>query len=100
MKANTFFRKSELMFTIGLALMLICAFKEEELPVKYYKSIGWVCTYIFAIGLLRKLQIFFRRTPKVKPKKGKQERKRKDMNKTLDIVDDLETPGKYDTQFT
>ncbi len=64
-KANTYFRKSELMFVAGVALMLICAYKEDELPVTFHKSIGWICTFIFAAGLLRKLQIFFRKTPKV-----------------------------------
>ena len=63
-KANTFFRKSELMMVLGFILMLIVAFKGDELPVNFHKTIGWVCTYIFAIGLLRKLQIFFRKNPK------------------------------------
>ena len=57
------------MFIIGFTMMIIIAVKEDEIPLVLHKSLGWVCTYIFAIGLIRNLQIFYRKSSPLKPKK-------------------------------
>merc|ERR1712110_798059 len=64
---------AELMFVIGLTLLLIVAFKQDELSLDVHTTIGWVITFTFAFGWLRMIQLFFVRklnqlSKKVQPK--------------------------------
>merc|ERR1711904_306578 len=81
--ANIFFAKAEFMVVIGLTLLLVIAYKKDDLEVDVHKTIGWGITFIFAFAWLRMTQLFFVRkinqlSKKVQPKDGKKENAKKE----------------------
>jgi len=89
--ANIFFAKAEFMFVIGLTLLLVIAYKKDDLEVDVHKTIGWGITFIFAFGWLRMIQLFFVRklnqlSKKVLPKDGKKEAAKEGAKNKLDAI--------------
>merc|ERR1711904_443305 len=81
--ANIFVAKAEFMVVIGLTLLLVIAYKKDDLEVDVHKTIGWGITFIFAFAWLRMTQLFFVRklnqlSKKVQPKDGKKENAKKE----------------------
>jgi hypothetical protein len=73
-KANSLFYKTELMFIIGLILLIYIVIKEADLSVTVNKTLGWICVYLFSIQLVFMVAIYFRtleRSAKVKPQTSK-----------------------------
>lgn len=71
------------MVVIGLTLLLVIAYKKDDLEVDVHKTIGWGITFIFAFAWLRMTQLFFVRklnqlSKKVLPKDGKKENAKKE----------------------
>lgn len=54
------------MFIIGLWLLAIVAYKQDSLTLEVHKTIGWVITFVFAIGWLRMIQIFYKNAKEIK----------------------------------
>jgi hypothetical protein len=102
--ANRFFRLAEVLFILGLSMLLYLVVREKSLTETESKTAGWIATYLFCASLIFNVCVFYKTNPiprKVKPQKSiekmkaKTPRKVRPKNKKEKELDDiLKTPGK------